>query len=87
MGIGYAFMSPPPPGADKNGIKGGDAEKRRAGARAGREPHRSPRPARSAAIYSPPLEVLLSAVLAADWAAEAAEAGEADPARAPFTFW
>jgi len=36
--------------------------------------------------YNPPLEVLLSAVLAADWAAEAAEDGEADPARAPFTF-
>jgi hypothetical protein len=37
--------------------------------------------------YSPPLEVLDKAVLAADWAAEAAEAGDADPARAPFTFW
>ena len=48
---------------------------------------RSPRPARSAATYNPPLEVLLSAVLAADCMAEAAEDGEADPARAPFRFW
>ena len=57
------------------------------GARAGREPHRSSRPARSAATYNPPLEVLLSAVLAADCMDEAAEDGEDDPARAPFTLW
>ena len=37
--------------------------------------------------YKPPLEVLLSAVLAADCMAEAAPEGEFDPARAPFTFW
>jgi hypothetical protein len=84
MGFGYAFMSPPPPGADKNEIR---REKK-----SGWVPRRGggstrPRPVRSAVTYSPPLEVLLSAVLAADWAAEAAPAGEAEPARAPFTFW
>ena len=45
-------------------------------------------PARSVSGgYSPPLEVLASAVVAADCMADAAEAGDADPARAPFTFW
>ena len=93
MGFGYAFMSPPPPpGRDKNGKGGLRAGYGRAKDKAGWVPGRAgaalrPRPARSAVTYSPPLEVLLSAVLAADCAAEAAEAGEADPASAPFTFW
>jgi hypothetical protein len=89
MGFGYAFMSPPPPGADKNGSRAGKkGEMRKAGQVPGGPGAASQLPARSVGGgYSPPLEVLVKAVLAADWAAEAAEAGEADPARAPFTFW
>ena len=75
MGIGYACMSPPPP---RGGIRTGQGRGKGGLRKAGWVPGRG--------TYNPPLEVLLSAVLAADWAAEAAEDGEADPARAPFTF-
>jgi len=90
MEFGYAFMSPPPPTADKNGQgwATGGLRKGWAGARAGRGAARAGPPARSAGGgYSPPLEVLDNAVLAADCMADAAEAGDADPASAPFRFW
>jgi hypothetical protein len=81
MGIGYAYMSPPPPrGGIRTGKKRGWVPER-----AG---NRIAAPARSVCGgYNPPLDVLLSAVLAADCMAEAAPDGEFDPARAPFTFW
>ena len=69
------------PGYEKGGARlaGCPWGARRAG---GAEP-----PARQAGGYRPPLEVLLSAVLAADCMDEAADDGDVDPARAPFTFW
>ena len=86
MGFGYAFMSPPPP---RGGIRTGKGGLREEGGRCPGGPGAASQlPARSVGGgYSPPLEVLDKAVLAADWAAEAAEAGDADPASAPFTFW
>jgi hypothetical protein len=37
--------------------------------------------------YKPPVDVLLSALVAADCMAAAAADGEDEPARAAFTFW